>query len=386
MFDRDKAYGEWLVFFFSTQKIVEAAPGVSINDDLLNLDREQKRLYTALIKLLVSTIDSETKAVYDALLASLKNPSNKLVEAKGSQIRFIVSSLDEKSANILSKQMTVYSMIGLAAIAHELQKADADLLGKIRSAIAGNSNFAEAYSIYAATYVGKSTDVTGISLSDKQQKLKELSDRTEKHLSELSKSAANDMKELRETTTKELIKQLEEKKDDCIRAIEQNANLNSAQKKWSDKEEAYKKSFWTSAAICIALFSLPLKLLFDHHANVIAYISSISTSLNGTQVPEIAGLVSVQLTNIFGKLAFITVPLFVYFWMLRLSVRFTFRSLLLMDDASQRLTFLKTYEHLVADGNVEANERTVLLNSLFAPMPGHGDARIDPPIPEFSTK
>lgn len=43
-----------------------------------------------------------------------------------------------------------------------------------------------------------------------------------------------------------------------------------------------------------------------------------------------------------SRLGIVTIPLALYFWLIKLVVRFNIRSMLLMDDAGQRATIIET--------------------------------------------
>ena len=82
---------------------------------------------------------------------------------------------------------------------------------------------------------------------------------------------------------------------------------------------------------------------------------------------------------IVGRIAFITIPIIFYFWLTRLAVRYTLRSLVLMDDAKRRSVYLEMFFRIDETG--ESKElRTKLFDAMTAPMPGHQEVAADLPI------
>ena len=72
-------------------------------------------------------------------------------------------------------------------------------------------------------------------------------------------------------------------------------------------------------------------------------------------------------------------PLGLYFWLVRIVVRFNMRSLLLMDDARQRATMMETYYRLIEKEAATKEERALVFQALMRPPPGHGPDTVEPP-------
>jgi hypothetical protein len=68
-----------------------------------------------------------------------------------------------------------------------------------------------------------------------------------------------------------------------------------------------------------------------------------------------------------------------YFWLIKLVVRFNMRSMLLMDDARQRATMLETYYRMIEKGAATNEDRALVLQALMRPAPGHGPDSVEPP-------
>ncbi|MBB3440987.1 hypothetical protein [Rhizobium sp. BK379] len=80
-----------------------------------------------------------------------------------------------------------------------------------------------------------------------------------------------------------------------------------------------------------------------------------------------------------GRLLLLGVPIGAIIWAIKLIVRFNMRSMLLMDDARQRVTMLNTYLFLVKQDVAQVQDRGALLEAMFRRAPGHGPETIEPP-------
>jgi len=80
-----------------------------------------------------------------------------------------------------------------------------------------------------------------------------------------------------------------------------------------------------------------------------------------------------------SRLVIITVPLALYFWLIRLVVRFNTRSMLLMDDARQRATIIETYYKMIEEMASTKEDRALILQAICRPPPGHGGDSVEPP-------
>ncbi|OAE39736.1 hypothetical protein [Brucella intermedia] len=90
---------------------------------------------------------------------------------------------------------------------------------------------------------------------------------------------------------------------------------------------------------------------------------------------NVSSMVSLQLTRAF----LIAVPVVLYFWIMKLAIRFFMRSLLLMDDARQRNTIMQSYIQMVRDNAVDEKVLPIIMWALCRQVPGHGPDGIEPP-------
>ena len=113
----------------------------------------------------------------------------------------------------------------------------------------------------------------------------------------------------------------------------------------------------------------------DSVIDVLRHISE--TTLLGIDQSKAEGGVLLGLA--INRIVIVTVPLALYFWMVRILVRFNLRSQMLMDDARQRHTMMNTYFHLIEKQSAVKEDRALILNALFRPTPGQQNDSVDPP-------
>jgi hypothetical protein len=114
-----------------------------------------------------------------------------------------------------------------------------------------------------------------------------------------------------------------------------------------------------------------------YREEVLSLLSEIERNVINVQSVPQEGVAATLI--VFGRLLLIGVPIGFVVWAIKLIVRYNNRSLLLMDDASQRITMLNTYLFLVKQGAATLQDRGALLEAMFRRAPGHGPETIDPP-------
>lgn len=80
-----------------------------------------------------------------------------------------------------------------------------------------------------------------------------------------------------------------------------------------------------------------------------------------------------------NRLVLLLFPVAMVIWAIRILVRFNLRSLLLMDDARQRMTMLDTYLFMLSRSAADTSDRGAVLEALFRRPPGHGADTVNPP-------
>lgn len=138
--------------------------------------------------------------------------------------------------------------------------------------------------------------------------------------------------------------------------------------------------FWRSRArwaLASLLFSVVIFVALIGGGIWASYIFSNDIkqliNLSDLSAVELAGkdmtsaVVALQLTRAF----LIAIPVVLYFWAIKLIVRFFMRSLLLLDDARQRTTIMNSYVQLVREGAVDDKVLAIIMWALCRAVPGH---------------
>lgn len=164
-------------------------------------------------------------------------------------------------------------------------------------------------------------------------------------------------------------------------AIRTEANFDSLKIHWVDRARASNWAWRISGALLfVLLIVLPAFAIYENEA-VIDFMKRLTgVAVAGTTVENAAGInpVSVTVATV-SRLVIITIPLALYFWLIRLVVRFNMRSMLLTDDARQRATMLETYYRMIEQQAATTADRALVLQALMRPAPGHGADTIEPP-------
>lgn len=141
--------------------------------------------------------------------------------------------------------------------------------------------------------------------------------------------------------------------------------LETAMRLWKIKAAQHTKFFYIGAAVFVLAILLPVGFLFANWNGLTA---------------EFAKLVPQDQPFAIGSLILVTIPTLGYAWILRLISRFTLQNMILADDASQRRVLANTFIRLVGQGDIdEKQDRAIMLNALFRPIPGAKEQDIQPP-------
>ncbi|CAD7036523.1 hypothetical protein RHAB21_02535 [Pseudorhizobium halotolerans] len=168
--------------------------------------------------------------------------------------------------------------------------------------------------------------------------------------------------------------------DSRIKATEaaffERVGTKETEKLWQrEARKAYWSFFVSGAFLMAVLISVPL-FVICYREELLSFLQSIergAIQLSGNDRPAAAAAL------IFGRLLLLTVPVGSLVWAIKLLVRFNVRSMLLMDDANQRVTMLNTYLFLVSQRAASQEDRGALLEAMFRRAPGHGPETIEPP-------
>ncbi|HEV7319634.1 MAG TPA: DUF6161 domain-containing protein [Ensifer sp.] len=161
------------------------------------------------------------------------------------------------------------------------------------------------------------------------------------------------------------------------RAAFEALRIDSTRTLWKDRARTSEYAFRTSAVLLFLLLAVAPAFMIVHFDDVLLALRHIELP-PGNDPGEGAdpGYLTVVAVS---RLVLVSIPVALYFWLIRLLVRFNLRSLVLMDDARQRHTLLDTYFQLIERDSASKEDRAVVLAALFRPLPGHGDDNVDPP-------
>ncbi len=160
-------------------------------------------------------------------------------------------------------------------------------------------------------------------------------------------------------------------------AVREELKIDTTKKLWKQRARWSCVSFWISATVIAAAILAPPAWAIYHIETVLAFLKRVGDAATQGLPPDAT---NTQLTAAtISRLVVITAPLGLYFWAVKLLVRFNTRSMMLMDDARQRHTTLDTYFHLIERSGATTEERGLMLNALFRPLPGQGQDSVEPP-------
>jgi hypothetical protein len=160
-------------------------------------------------------------------------------------------------------------------------------------------------------------------------------------------------------------------------AVREELKIDATKKLWEQRAKDNKKAFWASAFVIAVLILVPAIFVLICPEAIVRFLERITQAAK----PMDGDLnTTAQLTAAtISKIVIISAPLAVYFWAIKLVVRFNTRCMLLMDDARQRHTTMDTYFHLIERSGATTEERGLMLNALFRPIAGQGQDNVDPP-------
>ncbi|SDR30733.1 hypothetical protein [Pseudovibrio sp. Tun.PSC04-5.I4] len=413
---------EWADFFLSERTFTVLTEPTHKTAKIENLKDDYKQLAQSLLGRvnspderqeceIVVTFINEILSIQETGLVQLLGPAGDK-ERIGFSLPIISKrNLEQIKRRSLQTQETSYwSLIGLAAIIFELQMLRTDILAilsarnvpvflfvfqqyaaiRLHKRHSSNDQIKRLINDEASKTVKSKMDAQSSQFNELTHRIDslqasaiEVDDRLKKGLHEAASKAVSDI----ENNKASIIASFKEDAANAVLEVKESAKLEKARLQWKSKRNGHCWSFWLSLTVLLfALICIPYQAIASH-AEIINFVAKVSNLFaqslnpiaNSSSSQEIS--LGVELIRQVGKLFFLTVPLVIYFWICRLVVRYVLRSLVLMDDASQRRVVLDTYLNLISEGVAKEDDRQLLLQAIFAPLPGHGEARIDLPIP-----
>jgi hypothetical protein len=160
-------------------------------------------------------------------------------------------------------------------------------------------------------------------------------------------------------------------------AVRAKADFDDLKIHWLNRANSARWALSASWAVLVMLLVV-VPVVAVYKSATILQLARQLTDAATVAIGNDAGTVAI-VVSIFSRLVVITVPLVLYFWLIRLVARFNLRSMLLMDDARQRATTLETYYRMIERGAATAGDRALVLRALVRPAPGHGSDTVEPP-------
>lgn len=160
-------------------------------------------------------------------------------------------------------------------------------------------------------------------------------------------------------------------------AVKIDFGIDTSRKLWNTRAASANWAFGTSTVLLIIFLIAIPAVAAVYWRTVVDIIEQIG---NATLASLPANANGAQLTAAtVTRLIVLGAPLALYFWVIRLIIRFNLRSLALADDAKQRMTMMDTYFYLLEKQGAVKEDRALILNALFRPGPGQVSDNVDPP-------
>lgn len=162
-----------------------------------------------------------------------------------------------------------------------------------------------------------------------------------------------------------------------MEAVRTEANFEGLKAHWNDRAKASFQAFAGSAAVLIILLALLPGYLIVNSDQIITFMRHLADVATVDVGPDPSAATLTVAT--ISRLLIVTIPVALYFWAIKLVVRFNMRSMMLMDDARQRSTMLETYYRMIEKSAATREDRALVLQALMRPAPGHGPDTVEPP-------
>jgi hypothetical protein len=162
-----------------------------------------------------------------------------------------------------------------------------------------------------------------------------------------------------------------------MESVRSEANFEGLKIHWNGRARSAAWSFGLSGLLIgTLLVAFPSYLIWnsDQIITFMRHLADVATVDVGPN-PSAATLTVATIS----RLLIVTIPVALYFWAIKLVVRFNMRSMMLMDDARQRSTMLETYYRMIEKSAATREDRALVLQALMRPAPGHGPDTVEPP-------
>lgn len=158
----------------------------------------------------------------------------------------------------------------------------------------------------------------------------------------------------------------------AVEALKADATLTEAYALWNKKEAAHKTNFTTG----IGLFLATIVVIISLACMIFPYVNFFP-DLSKLSKDEI--LKFNEYPYILSRVAILSTALALCTWILRAILRWANMNLSLAEDAAQRRVLANTYVNLLATEKEHMpEERAIMLNAIFRPLPGVREMDVEP--------
>lgn len=157
------------------------------------------------------------------------------------------------------------------------------------------------------------------------------------------------------------------------------AKLNASVSYWGTKQKSHKTKFWWFGSAAIGLIGLLICILFialNYHEEQIngnkktEFVSDINITNEPKKIISNNEENSKYFDFDYSKLAWYILMIFASssaFWIIRITVKIALSNLHLSEDAHERVVMIQTYLSFVKEGQIDENDKNLILSSLFRP-------------------
>lgn len=170
--------------------------------------------------------------------------------------------------------------------------------------------------------------------------------------------------------------------DNKIKAVEDKTKLNASVSYWKAKQKSHKTKFWWFGGGAILLIAILVFILFialNYHEeqtninNQVKITNDINTTSKVEEINENNNKSKEESSFLefdYSKLAWYILMIFASssaFWIIRITVKIALSNLHLSEDAHERVVMIQTYLSFVNEGQINENDKNLILSSLFRP-------------------
>lgn len=196
----------------------------------------------------------------------------------------------------------------------------------------------------------------------------------ENRIGEMTKEEENLSKRISDANKD--VESLDGKTAAAYQTLIESIGLRETENLWKGEATRAKREYYASFIVLIfILLTIPLAIAIGHSA-IFSVLSDIEASaVRLSENSQGLGATAVVL----GRVLLLTIPLGFVIWAIKIGVRYNVRSMLLMDDATHRVTMLNTYLFLIKQNAATVQDRGAVLEALFRRTPGHGPETVEAP-------